>query len=102
MFDQILNTPLDDSLSNKTPETNYASVYWKCLSSLIYSSSYILLGFVAKSTLTSMLEETLDDPLMVVLKTIVEFKFFSPLAILMKTFRVLTTITTIILFYQGG
>ena len=49
-----------------------------------------------------MLEEILDDPLMVVLKTNGEFKFFSPLVILMKTFRVVATTAVIILFYQGG
>ena len=68
----------------------------------MYSSSNILLVFVAKSTLLSMFEEILDDPLMVVLKAIGEFKFFSPFVILKKTFRVVTTIAVIILFYQGG
>ena len=45
-----------------------------------------LLVFVAKSTLPLILEDILDDPLMVVLKTIGEFLFISHLVISMKTF----------------
>ena len=102
MFHQILNTPLDDSLSNRQLKLIMPQSTENAFALSIYSSSNILLVVVAKSTLPSMLEEILDDPLMVVLKTNGEFKFFSPLVILMKTFRVVATTAVIILFYQGG
>ena len=84
MFDRILNTFLEDSLSNRHLKPIMPQSTENAFPLYIHSSFYILL--VAKSTLTLMLEEILDDPLMVVLKTIGKFKFFSPLVILMKTF----------------
>ena len=84
MFDRILNTSLEDSLSNRHLKPMMPQSAENVFPLYIYSSFYILL--VAKSTLPLMLEEILDDHLMVVLKTIGEFKFLSPLVILMKTF----------------
>ena len=66
MFHQILNTPLDDSLSNRQLKLIMPQSTENAFPLSIYSSSNILLVFVAKSTLPSMLEEILDDSLMVI------------------------------------
>ena len=80
-----------ESLPNKVGGAEYAIVVgWK------------LLVLVAKSTLPLILEEILDDPLMIVFKTIGELIFFSHLVMSMKAFRVVATITVIILCYQSG